>query len=361
MSDFFNRHTKELDLSKCWDAHAHILGVGDSDSGIHLNTPKGIKRFIHPLRVALFKKMIGLKDFETDNHYLEIMNKTAKECFEGYKVLSFSFCPFYEEVKAKKELSDFVIPNEWGLGASRKFDNLLYVTSVNPNSVTAIEDLNKAVCDGAVALKWLPCAHNINPSDKKYISFYKELAKLQLPLITHAGGEKAVQGKHFRQDFGNPLHLRLPLEHGVKVVVAHCSTEGKDIDFENGDKVTHSFELFKRLMNDKNYENNLFADISATPQINRAHWLKEILLNESWHHRLLNGSDYPLPCMPILFSLTWLRHLGLITKEESYELNKIRKENIFRFDFLIKKVVSHKGIRFPNNVFETRDFFQRKN
>lgn len=46
MSAFFSLHTKELDLSKCWVSHAHILGVGDSDSGIHLNKPKGIKNKI---------------------------------------------------------------------------------------------------------------------------------------------------------------------------------------------------------------------------------------------------------------------------------------------------------------------------
>lgn len=359
MNDFFKEHTKDLDLSKCWDAHAHILGIGDSNSNIYLNTPDGLMKYLHPLRIALFKKVIGLENQNTDDSYLEIMARTARECFDGYKVLSFAFCPYYKDGLARNDLSDFIIPNEWSLEASKRYKELIYVTSVNPNSESALDDLEKAVNEGAVALKWLPCAHNIDPSNKKYIPFYQKLASLGLPVITHAGGEKAVKGAHFKQEHGNPLHLRLPLEQGVKVVVAHCSTEGKDIDYENGGKIEHSFNLFKRLMNDKNYETNLFADISATPQINRAHWLKEILTNEQWHSRLLNGSDYPLPCMPILFSLLWLRHLGLITKDEAYELQKVRKDNTFRFDFLIKKVVSYNGIRFPKNVFETKDFYQK--
>lgn len=359
MNEFFKKHTENLDLNKCWDAHAHILGVGDSNSGIHLNKPNGLMGIFHPLRIKLFKLALNLENINTDDSYLKNMASDAEKCFEGYRVLSFAFCPFYKDNKKEIELSDFIIPNEWSLEASRKYKELIYVTSINPYDKDAIPKLHKAVADGAVALKWLPCAHNINPSDKSLIPFYKELVKVDLPVITHAGGEKAVRGKHFRQDFGNPLHLRLPLEHGVKIVVAHCSTEGHDTDFENGDKKEHSFNLFKRLMNDKNYENNLYADISATPQINRAHWLKEILLNQQWHSRLLNGSDYPLPAIPLLFNLTWLKYLGLINREEARELHKIKKESIFRYDFMVKKVISYQGIRFPNSVFETADFYKR--
>lgn len=360
MNDFFKENTKGLDLNKCWDAHAHILGVGDSNSNIHLNKPKGIMGLLNPIRIALFKKAVGLPNTDTDKAYLNIMANNAKNCFDGYRVLSFAFCPFYDENEAKSELSDFIIPNEWSHMASQIHKELIYVTSVNPNDNNAIEILNEEVNKGAVALKWLPCAHNINPSDKKYIPFYNEVAKLNLPLITHAGGERAVRGNHYRQDFGNPLHLRVPLEQGVKVIVAHCSTEGHDEDLENNYKIEHSYNLFKRLMNDINYESNLFADISATPQINRAHWLKDILTNQHWHHRLLNGSDYPLPAIPILFNLAWLRYLGLLNKEQVRELAKIRKENVFKYDFLIKKVISYNGISFPNSVFETADFFNRE-
>lgn len=193
--------------------------------------------------------------------------------------------------------------------------------------------------------------------DSTYIPFYQTMAELKLPLITHAGSEHAVQGSQFDQSLGNPLHLRLPLSHGVKVIIAHCATDGYDFDFEVKNQKVPSFELFTRLMNESIYENLLYADISATPQINRAKYLPTLLQKKEWHHRLLNGSDYPLPAIPILFSLRLLRTMGLITEKEVWQLNKVRKTNPLLFDFLLKRCLNYKGNMFSNQVFETKHIF----
>jgi hypothetical protein len=35
-----------------------------------------------------------------------------------------------------------------------------------------------------------------------------------------------------REDFGNPLRLRRPLEQGVRVLVAHCASLGSGLDLD---------------------------------------------------------------------------------------------------------------------------------
>ena len=56
---------------------------------------------------------------------------------------------------------------------------------------------------------------------------------LGLPLIAHAGLERAVLGRE-EHDFGNPLRLRRALDAGVRVVVAHCASMGEDRDLDKG-------------------------------------------------------------------------------------------------------------------------------
>ena len=169
--------------------------------------------------------------------------------------------------------------------------------------------------------------------------------------------EHAVQDSQFDQSLGNPLHLRLPLSIRVKVIIAHCATDGYDFDFEVKQQKVPSFELFTRLMNDPKYVDELYADISVTPQINRAKYLPSLLTKKEWHSRLLNGSDYPLSAIPILFSLRLLRTMGLLTEKEVWQLNKVRKVNPLLFDFLLKRSLSFEGHKFDHLVFETKRIF----
>ena len=43
---------------------------------------------------------------------------------------------------------------------------------------------------GAILIKWIPNIMYIDPSDEKFIPFYKRLAELNIPLLTHTGMEK---------------------------------------------------------------------------------------------------------------------------------------------------------------------------
>jgi len=52
----------------------------------------------------------------------------------------------------------------------------------------------------------------MDPADVRCDRYYEALARLKLPLLTHAGAELAVTGGQM-QDYGNPLRLRRALDH----------------------------------------------------------------------------------------------------------------------------------------------------
>jgi mannonate dehydratase len=181
---------------------------------------------------------------------------------------------------------------------------------------------------------------------------------VNLPLISHAGVERAVLGRE-AHDFGNPLRLRRALDAGVRVVTAHCASLGQDRDLDRGGAMVESFSLFERMMSQPQYEKNLFADISAMTQVNRAGpHLAAVIERSEWHARLLNGSDYPLPGVMPIFSVDYLASLKLVDEKAAPILKEIRLHNPLLYDFVLKRHLRSRGKAFAARVFETRKFFE---
>jgi mannonate dehydratase len=172
--------------------------------------------------------------------------------------------------------------------------------------------------------------------------------------------ERAVNAGN--QDFGNPLKLRRALEHGVRVVVAHCASLGDDRDLDRGSDgaVVSSFSLFARLMDEPRYEGRLFGDLSAMTQLNRAGpALAAVIERDEWHHRLLNGSDYPLPGIMPLYSVNAMVERNYIKPALAPLLTEIRKHNPLLFDFVLKRNLEVSGKHLAPAIFATREFFSR--
>ena len=79
-----------------------------------------------------------------------------------------------------------------------------------------------------------------------------------------------------------------------------------------------------------------------------------MLERDDWHGRLLNGSDYPLPGVFPLFSMTAMVERGYIDETQAKTIRAIRPHNPLLFDFVLKRTVRHAGKRFAPGVFETR-------
>jgi hypothetical protein len=177
-----------------------------------------------------------------------------------------------------------------------------------------------------------------------------------LLLLSHGGEEKAIETEE-DQKLGNPLLLRRALDHGVKVIIAHCAGLGDNEDLDDPErKRVPNFDLFLRLMDQKRYQGLLFADISAMTQFNRAGKpLLTILQRDALHERLVNGSDYPLPAINILIRTGTLVKRGYITAEERAGLNEIYDYNPLLFDFVLKRTLKtpENGKHLPPMIFMT--------
>ncbi len=371
MPEYLARHElvqaawEGVDPAQVWDCHVHLGGVGDGASGIWINPD--MDSVFHPIQYVQKKFYLNAscadQPGQIDASYLRRLMVLQDGLVQGSRLMLLALDYYYlENGQRAPELSAFYTPNTYaGRIAERYPDRFEWIASIHPYREDGIDALESAVKAGARAVKWLPPAMGMDPASPKCDPFYAALVRLDVPLLTHAGGELAVHGSA-AQTLGNPLRLRRPLEHGVRVIVAHCASLGANPDIDkgaHGPKVKN-FDLFARLMDEARYHGRLYGEISAMPQINRmGRALETVIRRTEWHSRVINGSDYPLPGVMPLFSLKRMVEKRYITVGEAAIMSEIRRYNPLLFDFLLKRHLKVKGNRFATEVFESRRLFDR--
>ena len=354
----------DIDPSLYRDCHVHLIGTGDNDSGIWINPD--MKSLLHPVKYVQYMFYLDAScvnnNGANDNEYIKRLNTLMAAFPPGAKSQLLAFDYYYnDQGHPVKALSAFKTPNEYAAKIAANFpDRFEWTASIHPYRADAIERLEWAIKNGTQAVKWLPAAMNIDPSSPRCDRFYEALVKYNLPLLTHTGEEQAVDAEEL-QALGNPLLLRKPLDQGVKVIMAHCASIGTDIDIDKpaNKKEVESIKLFARLMDDKNYEGLLFGDISAITQVNRTQKaLEMIYTTDDWHHRLVQGSDYPLPGVMPLISLSSFTDRGYIKQKEADILSAIRRYNPLLFDFVLKRTITVNGKSLKPSIFESAKVFR---
>ena len=362
--ELVQRAWEGIDPAQVWDSHAHLIGTGDSGSGVFVHP--GTESLLNPGQYArrLFFLNAGcVHDAaagSVDRAYVERMQNLVRGLRPGCKLLLFAFERAHDERgEPDAEHTLFHVPDAYARDVAKRHpDELEWAASIHPYRGDALVALEQAKRDGARAVKWLPSAMGIDPASPKCDRFYEGLRKYQLPLISHAGEERAVLGREAR-DFGNPLRLRRALDAGVRVVIAHCASIGEDRDLDRGPggPYVESFSLFVRVF--EKYP-SCYGDISAMTQVNRAGAaLARVVENDGWHARLLNGSDYPLPGVMPIFSVDFLVSIKLIPESAAEVLREIRLHNPLLFDFVLKRHLRANGTALAAGVFQTRGFFVR--
>lgn len=351
-----------LSPARLLDAHVHLVGTGTGGSGCYVNQRMS-EPFSHPgdyLKFAVYRDASGVDDERRgDLQYRERLVQLVGASRPRVRALLLAFDQAYDEQGvAHPELTEFYTPNAYALGLAEQHPaHFRGAASVHPYRRDALHALDEVRAAGAVAIKWLPNAMRIDPSSPRCDAYYDKLVELGLPLITHAGEEKAVHAEE-AQRLGNPLHLRRALDRGVKVVVAHCASLGQNPDLDaEGHPLVDNFHLFTRLMSERQYEGRLFGDTSAMALVNRAGPALALALSRrEWHPRLLHGSDYPLPAINALMQTRRLVELGLLTEPERTALNELDRHNPLLFDFVLKRCLAVRtegGVqRFSDEVFQ---------
>jgi mannonate dehydratase len=352
-----------IDATQLWDVHAHLLGNGDSGSGCWLHPH--LDSWWHPIeavrkRVILHGAGVDGASSRIDRDYVQRLAALTRGFPSGARWLLFAFDHAHDEQgQPQPAQTTFHVPDAWAAHvAASHAERFGWVASIHPYREDALRRLATAQERGAVAIKWLPSAMNIDLRDARCVPFYRALARSRLPLIVHAGEEKAVPGAQ-RDDLGNPLLVRAPLRHGVRVIVAHCASLGRALDLDaRAPRERPAFDLFARLMDEPDWHDLLLGDVSALFLANREPrvW-RTVLTREDWHARLLHGSDYPLPCVAPLMRPSRLVRAGLLDATDVEPLEALRAHNPLLFDLALKRRAHHGEARLATTVFHTRRHF----
>ncbi|GEM_PF-143805 len=311
------------------DVHCHVAGLGGGDSGC----------FVSPALRANFRFGIYLKGFGVTQEELKTQGDqlgiqriaeriTASKHVDKAVVLAIDGV-INKDGELDRELTEFYVPNEFVARETARYPNLLFGASINPHRPDALQRLEWAKANGAVLVKWIPSVMLIDPADESLRPFYEKMKQLNLPLLTHGGQEKSFT--HAHDELADPERLKLPLEIGVKVIVAHVASTGENEGVEDFQRLLPMFETYP----------NLYADISSLTQGNKIGYLRRTLADKRLDGRLLYGTDYPLINTTLVSP--WFFPLNL-TREQMTEISAI--ENPFDRDARLKQAL---GV--PNDVF----------
>ena len=335
-----------IDPARLVDYHTHIIGLGADNSGAFVSPRTKDWLSLERWKFLIYTSASGIKNLaQADQEYVARLARLARSSLRGGKYRILAFDKYYRaDGTVDQGKTNFYIPNEYIFRLTEQYpDIFLPVISVHPYRRDALAELEKWARLGAKFVKWLPNAMGIDPSSSLADPFYLKMKEYGMILLSHTGEEQAVEGEEEDQRFGNPLLLRLALDRGVRVIMAHTASLGtcQDLD-DSGERRLPCFDLALRLMGEAKYQQLLFAEISAMLQFNRMPGpFATLLKRQDLHPRIVNGSDYPLPAINALIHTRSMTRAGFITDEERAQLNEIYDYNPLLFDFVLKRTMRH--------------------
>jgi predicted TIM-barrel fold metal-dependent hydrolase len=291
------------------DMHVHVAGLGAGESGC----------FVSDAIRDSYKLDIYLGAFDSSMEEVEREgDRLAFERIAGWidksRHVSGAIVLALDGVvrpdgKLDRKATEMYVPNEFVRDNARRFPSLYYGASINPYRTDALQRLQGAAAEGARLVKWIPSIQMIDPADPRIVPFYRRMAELGIPLLTHTGNERSFTRAD--DSLADPERLALALESGVTVVAAHVATTGENRGEDNMERLLRMFGKYPRL----------YADISSLTQVNKLGYLDRALKDPRTRGRLVYGSDFPLTNLMIVspyyfpFNLTFgqMRSLSRIS------------------------------------------------
>jgi len=274
---------ERLEREHVIDFHVHVAGLGYGNSGIFVS-----QDMRDNFRYPFFMKWMGVTEEELSRHGDQLIIKRVYRKIEESRYVDQAVILALDGVIDKntgqldKKKTHVYIPNNYVASQTARYRSLLYGASINPARPNSLALLKEAHKQGAVLIKWIPSIMHIDPADERHIPFYRLMAELDLPLLSHTGAEKSFTSA--RDELADPRRLELALKQGVTVIAAHLAATGQTEGQDHFDRLLPMFEEY----------DNLYADISSLTQINKLNYLARALEKEGVAGRLIYGSDWPI-------------------------------------------------------------------
>ena len=276
--------------SRLIDMHVHMVGNGGGGSGGWMRL-KGWHRWL----AGFMLRQVGIPASALEGNleavYSDHLVQFVRDSSMDAVVLLGHERVHDPDGKARDDLGSMFVPNDVVLDLAKMHPEFLAGVSIHPARPDALDELERCLERGAVLMKCLPNCQNIDPSERRYRTFWERMAAAGLPLLAHTGGEHTVPV--INAALADPKLLRFPLECGVTVIAAHCGTRSGAFDHDYFDDWAAMLREFP----------NFYGDISALVALNRCGHLRDCLQSDI-APRILHGSDFPVP---VLGHRIWLQ------------------------------------------------------
>jgi predicted TIM-barrel fold metal-dependent hydrolase len=276
---------------KTIDTHTHLL-----------NPYVKFDRIYDRLTLLFFAKSLGVdaRKLQADpyNEYVKAMANSISNSEHIEKTCIFGVDARLDEKGREIDRDGTVCAmSEDVLTVAKSYpDQFIPFLSVNPRRPDSLDRIDEYTEKGCKGAKFLQNYWGIDLNDERYIPYYEKLKEKNIPLVIHIGSEYSI--KSFAE-FETVKMLDLPLATGVKVIAAHMALGRVKYKFRfwrNLSKNPAYFdEDYFKLLNMLEEHDNLYADIAAILSPMRARALRHLSEQTQIHHKILFGTDFPVP------------------------------------------------------------------
>jgi predicted TIM-barrel fold metal-dependent hydrolase len=265
------------------DCHVHLAAFSEGSNGCYIS-PRMLQSPVFKFLLWKHGLNASAPDAANQKYVDNLLEELRASQYVGQAVLLGMDGVYDREGRIDQQATEFVVSNDYVLNTTKTYPNeFLAGVSINPQRRDALDELHRCAEAGATLVKILPNTQQFDPAHQEYKPFYRTLAKLRIPLLSHVGYEFSLISRD--QTLGDPNRLRVALDEGATVIAAHACSYGLMLY----EKFLPTFlDLVSRYQ-------NFYADISALTQPNRFKMLLLLRQHPEVHNRLLFGTDYPLP------------------------------------------------------------------
>jgi predicted TIM-barrel fold metal-dependent hydrolase len=280
---------------KTLDIHVHLFGIGENHSGCRLS--KTVREG------ALFKFMaeqlrLGQRAKTLDEGYALALAEQVEKSGLDKAVILAQDAVYDHRGNPDWNKTHFYVPNDYLFQVVARWPGrMVPCVSINPDRGDAIAELERCAAKGASVLKIHPPTQGVDLAEKKHARFFRRCADLKVIVMVHTGHEHSAPV--FDIGLADPRKLVLALDCGCTAVACHCGS-GRPSDRP---------DMLPAFLAMVGKHENLWGDTAILGSFGRQRDLCRLLADRGARDRLLHGSDFPFPAVPLAFVRTigWKR------------------------------------------------------